>query len=233
MRKLLLSLILLVANYSFAQNDTGYKYVIVPAKFDFTETENLFNINELAKFLMEKRGFEVYFSNEIKPTGLKLDECSVLYLNIEKLKSMLNTKLQLTLKECTDRVVAQSTGMSREKKHHAAYNLAIREANDSLVIPKRELGVVLEQPKSGPQPTTEQPVEKVEGYLYAIKSAQGYVLVDHQDKEVYKLFKTSKADQFILSSDTINGALYKVNNTWTLEYLKDEQVHTETLKIRF
>ncbi|SRR5690606_15856124 len=230
MRKLLVILLIGTVWLAKAQNHTGYPFMVVPDKFDFLEEKDEYNMNSLAKFLLEKRGFATFFASDDKPMEYNLDECGVLKFNLTKEKTFINTKVKITITDCTGKVIAESYGTTKEKKYERAYNLAMREAFEVLYIPQRE-EVAKELLISE---TVEMVVEKTPEFLYAQPTAQGYKLIDYQDNEVYTLFKTSKPDQFIISNKDINGALYKSGDIWVLEYLsKDNQIIKESLKIKF
>ncbi len=209
------------------QAQDKYEYVIVPGNMSFLDEPNQYNLNELAKFLTNKKNVIAYFDSEMKPLEFNIaDPCDILYMDITKESKFLNTKLKITLTDCNKEIVAQSFGTSKEKEHRVAYNYAIRKAFDMLHIPAKtiqEISTVIVEDTSDPS------------FLYAQKTDQGFLLLDSQKNEVYKLFKTSKADQFIISNKDINGALYKSKNPnqWILEYLKGDAIVTDTLKIRF
>lgn len=219
----------------FAQNKSEYDFVIVPDKFDFLSEKNQYNLNELAKFLIAKKGPIAYFESEEKPIEYSLDFCNSLNMYITKEKSFLNTKLKISLHDCKGNIIAESIGSSREKDFRVAYNYALRDAFDLLYLPpknivKKNLGTDSDNNKT--QKTIEA---KDPTFLYATKTSQGYKLHDSEENEKYILFTTSRNDQFIISNDEINGALYKKgdNLEWTLEYLKDNKVVIEILKIKF
>lgn len=209
------------------QAQDKYEYVIVPGNMSFLDEPNQYNLNELAKFLTNKKNVIAYFDSEMKPLEFNIaDPCDILYMDITKESTFLNTKLKITLTDCNKEIVAQSFGTSKEKEHRIAYNYAIRKAFDVLHIPAKtiqQISTVIVDDTSDPN------------ILYAQKTDQGFLLLDSQKNEVYKLFKTSKADQFIISNKDINGALYKSENPnqWILEYLKGDAIVTDTLKIRF
>ncbi|MFA5556642.1 MAG: hypothetical protein WCY06_00440 [Flavobacteriaceae bacterium] len=232
MKKITLLFALCLSTFLSAQHYSGYEFVVVPEKFDFLSESNQYNLNELTKFLISKKEVTALFETEVKPIEYSMNECGVLRLNVTKEKSFLNTKLKITLRDCRGNIIAESTGSSREKEYRVAYNYALREAFDLLYLPPKEVTQKRLQ-ADAPQKDLDQP--KDSSYLYAKKTGQGYKLYDSEENEKYTLFKTSKADQFIISNNLINGALYKAKNKdeWTLEYLKDEQVITETLKIAF
>lgn len=227
MKKLFVSLFVCIVSISSAQNYSGYDFVIVPDKFDFLSERNQYNLNELSKFLIAKKGPVALFQSEDKPAEYTLDFCNSLMMNVTKESAFLATKLKITLQDCKGNIIAESTGLSREKDHRVAYNYALRDAFDLLFLtPKKiERQQILNTDES-----------KDPAYLYAEKTATGYKLYDIEKNEKYTLFKTSKNDNFIITSDEIHGALYKSKGDtyeWTLEYLKDDVVISETLKIRF
>lgn len=229
MKKLFVSIFVSIVTFSSAQNYSGYEFVIVPDRFDFLSERNEYNLNELAKFLIAQKGPKSFFESEDKPVEYSLDFCNSLNMSITKEKAFLNTKLKITLKDCKGNIITESIGSSREKDFRVAYNYALRDAFDLLHLP----------PKKITENTFEltEKADKIKdpSFLYAVKTAQGYKLFDSEENEKYTIFKTSKSDQFIISNEEINGALYKSkdNLLWTLEYLKDDKVVTETLKIKF
>lgn len=230
MKKLVLFLALFVASLAVAQNHSGYTFMVVPEKFDFLDEKDEYSINSLAKYLLEKRGFITLFSSDDKPIEYSLDECGVLKFNLTKERTFIHTKLKITVTDCTGKIIAESFGFTKEKKHGRAYNIALRDALDLLYIPEREY--VAKKLLNADQ--AEVKIEKTPEFLYAESTGQGFKLLDYQGNEVYMLFKTSKPDQFIVSNKDINGALYKSGDIWVLEYLnKDNQIIKESLKIKF
>ncbi len=227
MTKYLLYFTFFISCMLSVQAQGKYEYVIVPGNMSFLDEPNQYNLNELAKFLTQKKDVIAYFDSEMKPLEFNIaDPCDVLYMDITKESAFLNTKLKITLTDCNKEIVAQSFGTSKQKEHRVAYNYAIREAFDMLHIPTKtiqEISTIIVKDTSDPN------------FLYAQKTEQGFLLLDSQKNETYKLFRTSKADQFIISNNAINGALYKSKtpNEWILEYLKEDAIVTDTLKIRF
>ncbi len=225
MKKSLLYFVFFSICWTNLQAQEKYEYAIIPGKFIFLEEPNQYNLNELAKFLSNKKGFTTYFDSENKPFEFNVaPPCSVLHLNIAEEKAFLSTKLKITVTDCNNNIVAESYGTSKEKDYRIAYNYALRRAFDSLQLP-----VFVKTESERIEDTAE------ESFLYAQKTAQGFILLDSENNEVFKLFKTSKPEQFLISNKEINGNLYKAKtpNEWVLEYLKDDNIITDTLKIRF
>lgn len=227
MNKYLLYFIFFISCILSVQAQGKYEYVIVPGNMSFLDEPNQYNLNELAKFLTNKKDVIAYFDSEMKPLEFNIaDPCDILYMNITKENAFLNTKLKITLTDCNKEIIAESFGTSKEKEHRVAYNYAIRRAFDMLQIPSKtiqKVNTIIVEDTTDPT------------FLYAQKTEQGFLLLDNEKKEVYKLFRTSKADQFIISNKDINGALYKskIPNEWILEYLKEDTIVTDILKIRF
>jgi len=224
MKKLVLFFLVFIGVVSNAQNNSGYDFVVLSDRFEFLSETNQYNLNELAKFLIAKKGFSAYFYTENKPIEYHIDPCKVLKMDITKERIFLGTKLKITIKDCNETIIAQSEGVSKEKLHKTAYNYALREAFDLLYIPAKKIEENIKNINEPKDPS----------FLYAVKTERGYILYDSQENEKYTLFKTSKNDQFIVSNQEIQGALYKSKtNQWTLEYLKDEEIVSEILKIKF
>lgn len=114
----------------FSQESVNaYKYVIVPKSFNFLNEPDQYQLNSLTKFLFEKYGFTVLMDDEKFPEDLNNNRCLGLNADVEKQKAFLNTKLQVHLKDCNNKVVLSSdVGQSREKEYDKVYNLALRDA---------------------------------------------------------------------------------------------------------
>ena len=111
------------------QNLNSYKYVVIPEKFDFLKESNQYQMNELAKFLFEKYGFSAFMASELKPSDISMDPCNTLYADVIDDSGLLQTKLQVLLKDCRNNIVFTSEeGKSREKDFKKAYQEALRAA---------------------------------------------------------------------------------------------------------
>ncbi len=219
MKQLLTVLCFSFCTVLFAQNT--YQYAVVPSSFDFLKEPNEHNLNELTKFLTQKQGMVTFYESENKSTAFNLaDPCDVLHIKVSKEKAFLATKLKISVLDCSGNVITESFGSSKEKEFKAAYNYALRAAFDNLKIPSQKIS------KSVSDVTTSD-------VWIANKTADGYKVVDQNNVEKYTLYNTSRIDTFIASNGTINGVLIKDGSNWNLEYLKDQKVIKQTLKIRF
>ena len=95
---LVLSIILGCLTFSNAQSSLNdYKYVIVPKKYDFLKLYDQYQLNSLTKFLFNKNGFTSLIENENYPEDLVNNRCLSLKVDVEKLNSLLKTKLVILL----------------------------------------------------------------------------------------------------------------------------------------
>ena len=63
---------ILISFYGIAQkNINNYKYIILPTSFEFSKSEDQYQLNSLLKFLFNKYGYEAYFGNDDLPQMLK------------------------------------------------------------------------------------------------------------------------------------------------------------------
>lgn len=122
---------LLYVSISFAQSElNGYKYIIVPKKFNFLKGEaDKYKLNSLTKFLFSKNGFETLFEDDKLPEDLFANPCLAARVNVVNESKMFKTNMVIELKNCHNQVVFSSlSGSSREKEYKKAYHEAIRNA---------------------------------------------------------------------------------------------------------
>ncbi|WP_136480178.1 hypothetical protein [Cognatitamlana onchidii] len=111
----------------------NYKYVIVPAKYDFLKEKDKYQLNSLSKFLFEKYGFTSLMEGDEYPEDLNFNRCLAMKSDVIKESGMFMTKLKVILKDCNEKEIFQSAvGSSREKEYKVAYNKALREAFKSI-----------------------------------------------------------------------------------------------------
>lgn len=120
-----------------AQELESYKYVIVPAEFEFLKEPNQYELNALTKFLLEKKGYEVYIEGEEGLKNVSGNRCEALLANVKNESGMFVTRLQLVLKNCDNKeIIVSEEGNSRIKDFKQAYHEALRKAVGS--IPEKE-----------------------------------------------------------------------------------------------
>ena len=128
MKKNLVILLFIVANYSFSQSVNDYQGVIIQLKYDFQKTDNQYRLQTITKMNLQKAGFKAFYATETIPSDIT-DRCSLLYIAVEKENAFLVTKLFITFKDCYGTEVYRSPiGKSREKDFEAAYVEALNLA---------------------------------------------------------------------------------------------------------
>lgn len=131
MKKALLILILVSCfhNITAQHSINDYKYVIVEKQFHFQTEPNQYNLNELTRFLLKKKGFRPILESDIFPNDLKSNYC--LALNAEvKASGFLRTTVTITLKDCNNNVMFEAESTNKEKELDKAYSYGIRMAFD-------------------------------------------------------------------------------------------------------
>jgi hypothetical protein len=244
MKKTITILVLLVTGFCFGQSINDYKYVVVPERFEFQKSKDEYNINTLAKTLLEKHGFTVFSEEGLKPDELKLDRCLALYTDVQKIPGILQTKVIISLKDCNGReLFASEIGTSKEKNYNTAYNEAFRNAAKSFnFINYKYNGTDLSKAKATPNDTAPASASagiattgsSFEGLsLFAQPISNGYQLVDSTPKVVLRIYKTSKPDSFTAIAEGINGLVFKKDNEWYFEYYQNDQLVSRKLDIKF
>ncbi|MFV8442987.1 hypothetical protein [Flavobacterium sp. LB2P44] len=253
MKKLFITLLVFVINYSYAQSVNEYKALIVPLKYDFLKGENQYRLNTLTKFNLNKAGFNSFYNNEIIPTEFN-DRCSLLYVDVVKEKSFLTTKLYITFKDCNGKMIFQSgTGMSKEKEYQAAYTEALNKAFQSvndLQYTYTGTAVTKIQPKALQEASTTVTASLAEiektlrtgtnvinktdvNVLYAQPTTTGYQLIDSTPKVIMKVFNTSNKECYIAYKGNIQGVLVSKNSQWYFEYFQNDKLWSESVTIKF
>lgn len=132
---LLLFVSFFVPKEAISQNLNGYKYVIVPIKYDFLEENDKYQLNSLTEFLFEKYGFTTVLQGEEFPSDLKENRCDALTADVLSDSGMFSfvTKVQIILKNCNNQIVFKSkVGRSKLKMYKFSYQQALRDAFSSV-----------------------------------------------------------------------------------------------------
>jgi len=111
------------------KNINNYKYIIIPNSFEFSKSEDQYQLNSLSEFLFKKYGYEAYLIDNV-PEDIKSDRCLALTADVyNEEKTMFKTRVEVILKDCYGEVVIKSKiGESRLKEYPKAYNQALRDA---------------------------------------------------------------------------------------------------------
>ncbi len=115
---------------NFAQNNlNGYKYVIVPKKYEDFKEDNKYELNALTKFLFEKNGFKTFFEYETYPEDLIKNPCLAVTAKLNDNSKMFSSKVNFELMDCFNKVVFTSIeGKSKEKDYKKSYQEALRQS---------------------------------------------------------------------------------------------------------
>ncbi|PQJ69743.1 hypothetical protein BTO14_16040 [Polaribacter butkevichii] len=254
MKKIAFSFLFFIALSAFGQqvNINNYKYVIVPDRFDFLKTVDQYQTSSLTKFLLEKKGFVVYLSNEKLPEDLVQNRCNGLTATVIDDSSMFTVKSKIELKDCYGTVVYVSeTGKSKEKEYKKSYHEAIRNAFETMedltykYVPLKKVSevkkattpevVVVKEVISVPvKEIVSQEKVVVSNHLETLYSQEinnGFQLVNTTPAVVYQLLKTKVKDVFILKDK--NGILYKNGDNWIAEYYENDVLVVKQYAIKF
>ena len=254
-------LLIVVSLYGISQKDiNNYKYILIPKKFDFSKSEDQYQLNSLTKFLFNKYGYEAYFIDDTLPKDLQNDRCLALTSELLKDKSgMFKTKLKFTLKDCFGSVILTSKmGESRLKDYNKAYTEALRNAfntfknitykyqpitdfkDDSLSKSKAKKSEVkpIENPKIQSEiikKDKEVIAKKIEEDNKEFYNAQlmkdGYQLVAHKSKQIIVLFNTTAKNVFLVKGK--DAIVYKEGDLWIYyEHNNTDKIKKE-LHIKF
>ena len=257
MKKIIISLILVIG-FSFickAQSSLNdYKYVIVPNKFDFLKEVDQYQINSLTKFLFNKNGFIAILEEESYPEDLANNVCLALNADVKKNKGFLSTKLFVVLKNCKNETIFTSEiGQSKEKEYQVAYNLALRDAFNSIesveysYLAVQENNVMVAKPikteaaivvpvaiKKETKTIEEEPIpvlKEADQIFYAQEIENGFQVVDSTPKIVMFLLTTPKENIFIVKGR--DAIVYKEDGFWYLSKNNGNSTTTKKINIKF
>jgi hypothetical protein len=234
MKNLLLVFALFVTLPFFAQrNIKNYQNIIVPAKFDFVKKENQFNLNNLTKMYFEKLGFKVYFDNNM-PVEIMANPCQNLHASVAETGNFMKTKMQVFLVDCKkDTICKSEIGTSKEKELNLSHNLALREALKSFEkLNNQYVPLSNQSVESSIEVKSVEVTTKKNNFQWQAKAtANGYELIDSEEKVTMKLLKTSRLDMFTAFKSGQQGVLISKDNHWFFEYYQGEQLISELIKV--
>ncbi|MHB1148117.1 MAG: hypothetical protein ACYC01_11055, partial [Lutibacter sp.] len=130
MNKSFLISLFIVFSFSalFAQKSiNSYKYILVPKQFEFQKLPDQYQLNSLTKFLFERAGFTVFYTDDTLPEDLAANRCLALKALVNNRSGMLNTKMNVELSDCYNNIVfSTKEGVTKEKDYKKAYQGALR-----------------------------------------------------------------------------------------------------------
>ncbi|MFO7744597.1 MAG: hypothetical protein R6V36_04345, partial [Psychroflexus sp.] len=110
MRVSLVLAVMLWVQMGFTQTASinAYEHVIVPMQFDFQDESNQYQLNILARVLLQEEGFKVFMDKEERPLKLMGNSCEALFLEVEDTSGILRINVVFRLKDCYDNVLFES-----------------------------------------------------------------------------------------------------------------------------
>jgi hypothetical protein len=231
----------------FAQSINNYKYVLVPSKFDIFKDDNKYNLNTSTKLLLEKYGFEVFFSDLDIPTELANNRCKSLTADLINDSGLFVTKLKLVLKDCKDNIVYETEfGKSREKEFVVAFTQAFREAAKSFETLKYKYnGENQMHPSKGSTDdyqtdqqkiavdTNTLPSDNPEVFYFAQPIANGFQIVNSEPRIIMHMFVTSQKNVYIGKQGDTLGVVISNNGKWFFEYYEKTNLVSKPINLRF
>jgi len=240
-----ISLLTFSVNAQPKTTNHDYKYIEVPYKFSFFEENNQFQLNILARVLLQEEGFEVYMDVEDLPLEVLKSPCQLLKFQLNEIDSFMRKRLQFNLINCHGQVVYTSdVGESRKKKFKDSYTEALKNTFLGFSI------LDLKQTNNQPSISNSKPSKKISKELiksskkinykyrgeifWLIEDAKNYKLVASKDQSEYATLDKADRGTYIFTTNNFVGAAYfKPNGDLIVEYRDDNQTEPSTKSIVF
>ncbi|MBK5214616.1 MAG: hypothetical protein JJE55_13255 [Flavobacteriaceae bacterium] len=210
-RFLLLSISLLLATNAISQKTSlsDYSYIVVPDQFDFLKGKDQFQMNSMTKFYFEKNGFNAYMAD----SAPNANRCDGLYANVEELKTLFGTKLQVVIKDCKDKEIFRGQeGKSKYKEYDKSYQDALRKAfngMEGLQVKQKEVVLLTNSTNNTTVSKETIPnVETAELTKPKVSNVSGILLPDAKFSNYSYSGKT-----FLLRKTTEGYSLYEESST--------------------
>ena len=239
-KNLFLAFLFGISQFGFSQQNTDYKYIIVPKQFSFQKEVNQFNLNILSKFLLEKNNFKCVWDDKIPENS---NSCDGLRFNIINNSNLLKTKLIATLTDCKGNVVYTSQeGKSGEKDFKKGYSEALRKAlaNTNSISMKK---ITPDKKEDNVTYTPDNPIDNIkiqESNLNITKLTlkeieNKIILINENNEEVFSLQKTSLENMYqaLRKKDNVSGIFFKKDNYFIFEYNKNGSIIHDFYDVTF
>jgi hypothetical protein len=264
-KKIAFSLLLVLAMSAYSQNKeiNNYKYIIVKEKFDFLKKPDQYQTSSLTKFLLQKKGFTVFLSNETFPKDLLQNRCLALTAKVTEASSLFSVKNKIELNDCFGKLVYSSKeGKSKDKDYKKGYQEAIRNAYNTMsdvkyqYAPEKEVALIKEEVKSEvtlpikkitiekviPEIKESNPVKKVVSTVITKPSINVETLYAQVKTNGFQLVNTTPAIVFHVLKTNVNdvfiikgknGIIYRNENIWIAEYYENSKLVVKQFDIKF
>lgn len=137
MKKFLFLMLFTCLGLGMQAQGLNAKYVQIKKVYNFQEEFNEYRVNSFLKHQLEEAGYTVFYDDQELPQEVKADPCKMLKCNVDRDKSMLATKLKVTLVNCKNETVFNANGESREKKRNKSHVDALKNALEFSVLNKK------------------------------------------------------------------------------------------------
>jgi len=244
MKKYLIIFFFLISLSGIAQESINdYKYAIIPVRYSFMSKDNMYRLNTLTKVYLVKLGYTVFYESDVLPDDIADSRCDKVYVDVEKMKSLLTTKLKLVFKDCKNTLLFESkVGTSSKKDFESGYAEALEEAFKD--VKYTYSGKVLTDNQHGKITVKNTAVEQIDDstpnvafkegeQLYAQPTAEGFQFVNSEPKIVMKIIKTSVPNYYIASRGTLQGVLVVKENQYYFEYQQNGKLVSEKINVKF
>lgn len=230
MKKIILGLTFMAGMFCVnAQSELdAYKYVIIQKQYSFQKSPDKYQLNSLAKFLLEKSDLKVLFATDQFPDDIALNRCLAVKAEIVDSSGMLKTKLLVNFRDCKNRIVYTTVlGRSNSKDYKKGYQEALRQSlavfltykhrytGTSIKIVQKEIPVLKESPEIASVTYTEAKsaiknnpngiklsflgVYTNGGMSFEVKgNGSDFELIHPEIGKIADVYKTSKAAVFIV-----------------------------------
>ncbi len=236
---------------AYAQNINEYKYIIVPKKYDFLESQNQYQLNGLTKFLFKKEGFITLFDTDTTPLDLKNNPCLGLSVNLKE-SGFTVMYIEIFLRNCRGKIVFKSKkGKSKNKDYKSEYHEALRMAFKDVkalhykyiaknTAPKSkvvETKPKVAKPKKNAIVVKDKPIKKQEvilknkSFLSVKLIPNGFQLLNNTMQIKYTALKTSQSNIYLLKG--LHGILYKKNEAWYMDFYDKDILKTKKVNLKF
>jgi hypothetical protein len=251
-----------ISLFSQVEKLNNYKYVIVSEKFDFVKSTDEHQTSSLTKFLLKKKGFNVFLSNEKLPEELSANRCLALNVIVLDKSGMFTTKNYIQFSDCYKNVIfTTKEGKSKDKEYRRAYHEGIRNSFNTMsnfdysytplekntatekeaILQEKlkiERPIVKTTPKVFLTPAVNIKVSKQK----KIASNSLDILFAQPKNNGFQLVNMKPEVVFVILNTNVkdvfiikdkNGIIYKKGDNWMSEYYENNQLIKKIYQIKF
>jgi len=232
MKKYILIFVLFLGVAVFAQKElNGYKYMVIPSKFDFQKEANQHGINMLLKYKFQQLGFETYLDTDDLPQELRTNTCLYVYPVLHTKSNMFKTIASVELFNCYNKSLFKTQeGESKSKNIKASYNEAVRKALKSfgdyklVYEPVKEEVVVNNNGVSSSEADKQLEIERLKAEVAVLKKNKQDVMLEKE--KVNTAVSIVEVESYLVAHKKSNGFLLVNSVSKKTEYI----IHTTKMK---